>query len=112
MRKVLVFALTAALVAVAGGHAAARPERSIKVGDDYFVREGSPPTITVAKGTRVTFRWRGSSLHNVHARKGPRTFRSNYRSKGTYSQILGRSGTYVVYCDIHAPSMRLTIKVH
>jgi plastocyanin len=112
MRKVLVLTLTAALVAVAGGHAAARPARSIKVGDDYFVRKGSPPAISVAKGTRVTFRWSGAGLHNVHARRGPRTFRSGYKSKGTYSQVLGRTGTYVVYCDIHAPSMRLTIKVH
>jgi plastocyanin len=112
MRKLLVLALTAALLAVAGGHAAARPERSIKVGDDYFVRKGSPPAITVAKGTRVTFRWRGAGMHNVHARKGPRTFRSDYKSRGAYSQVLNRSGTYVVYCDIHAPSMRVTIKVH
>jgi plastocyanin len=112
MRKLLALSLTLAFVAVAGGQATARPQKSIKLGDDFFVRKGSPPTVSVARGTRVTFVWRGSNLHNVHARRGPRTFHSAYRRKGTYSQILSRPGTYVVYCDIHAPSMRVTIKVH
>jgi plastocyanin len=111
MRKLLVPIIAVALVAAAGGHAAARPQKSIKVGDDFFVRKGAPPTVTVSRGTRVVFDWRGKSLHNVHARKGPITFRSNYKTHGSFAKILSKRGTYVVYCDIHGPSMRMTIKV-
>jgi plastocyanin len=108
------FAIVAALCAVlaVAVPAVARPQKSVAVGDDYFVRDGSPPPkITVAKGTRVTFRWQGESLHNVHARTGPITFKSAYKRSGTFSKILTKRGTYAVYCDIHQPEMRLTIKV-
>ena len=112
MRKLLALPLIVALFAVAGGHALARPVKSVKVGDDYFIRDGAPRTITVAKGTKVTFRWRGSSLHNVHARRGPVTFRSDVKRSGTYSKILRKRGKYVIFCDIHSPDMKLTIKVN
>jgi plastocyanin len=112
MRKLLALTLTLALFA-AGGHAAfARTTRTVKVGDDYFVRKGTPSTITVRHGTRVTFKWaKGASLHNVHARKGPVKFRSAFKSGGSFSKVLSKKGTYRVFCDIHSPSMRMTIKV-
>jgi plastocyanin len=111
MRTLLAFSLTLALVAAAGGQAIARPQKSVKVGDDYFVRDSGSPRITVKKGTRVRFRWRGSSLHNVHVLSGPRKFASDYKRKGTFSKILSRKGTYKIVCDIHQPDMKLTIKV-
>ncbi|MFL5333749.1 MAG: plastocyanin/azurin family copper-binding protein [Geminicoccaceae bacterium] len=115
MRKLLVPVLVLTLLGVlaaAGSQALARPVRSVKIGDDFFVRQGRPATITVSKGTQVTFRWRGSSLHNVHARKGPVTFKSAFKRSGTFSKILSRRGTYTIFCDIHAPDMKLTIKVN
>jgi plastocyanin len=112
MRKLFALTLTLALFA-AGGHAAfARTTRTIKVGDDFFVKKGKPSTVTVRRGTRVTFKWaRGASLHNVHARKGPAKFRSAFKSGGSFSKVLFKQGTYTIFCDIHAPSMKLTIKV-
>ena len=113
MRKLTAFLLAAALAAVAAlaGPALARPQRSVTVGDDYFVRKGTPPRISVRKGTRVTWRWSGNSLHNVNARTGPVKFHSGYKRSGTYSKILRRAGKYVIYCDIHAPDMKMTIRV-
>jgi plastocyanin len=111
MRKLLALSLTLALFAVVGGQAIARPQKSVKVGDDYFVRDSGSPKITVKKGTRVTFRWKGSSLHNVHAISGPRRFASDYKRTGTFSKILRKKGTYKIVCDIHQPDMKLTIKV-
>jgi plastocyanin len=110
MRTVLAFLLTAALLGAGAAHALAA-SRSVTVGDDWFVRKGKPPTITVRKGTTVTWRWTGQDVHNVHARKGPVHFRSGYKRSGTYSRKLTRRGTYVVYCDIHPPGMRMTIRV-
>jgi plastocyanin len=111
MRKLLVVSLTLALFAAAGGHALARPSKSVRVDDDFFVRKGDPPTISVAKGTRVTFHWRGDSLHNVHARTGPATFKSAFKRSGSYSKVLRKPGKYVIFCDIHSPDMKITIKV-
>ena len=111
MRKLLAVTLALALFAVAGSQALARPSRSVKIGDNYFVRAGRPATITVAKGTNVTFHWRGSGLHNVHVRSGPIKFRSNFHRKGSFSRVLRKRGTYTIFCDIHAPDMKLIIKV-
>src|SRR3954454_6453372 len=112
MRKLLVLSLSLALLAALGGHALARTSRSIKVGDDFFVHKGRPATITVSPGTRVTFRWaRGASLHNVHVRRGPVRFQSPLKRRGTFSRVLTKPGRYVIFCDIHSPSMKVTIKV-
>jgi plastocyanin len=112
MRKLLALSLALALFAALGGHAFARTTKTIKVGNDFFVRKGKPPTVTVSRGTKVTFRWaNGASLHNVHGRKGPATFRSSFRRKGSFSKLMTRKGTYTIVCDIHQPSMRMTIKV-
>jgi plastocyanin len=111
MRKLLALSLTLALFAAVGTSAIARPQKSVKVGDDYFVRDSGSPKITVKKGTKVTFRWKGSSLHNVHVVSGPRKFTADYRRKGSFSKVLSRKGTYKIVCDIHQPDMKLTIKV-
>jgi plastocyanin len=111
MRKLLACSLALALLGAAGSQAIARPARTVKVGDDFFVRKGRPTTITVKSGTRVTWKWAGRSMHNVHVRRGPATFRSSYRTKGSFSKVLGRPGTYTIVCDIHAPDMKMTIKV-
>jgi plastocyanin len=111
MRKLSALILALALLAVAGNQAIARPQKSVKVGDDYFVRDGGSPKLTVAKGTKVTFRWKGKSLHNVHVVSGPRTFTSAYKRTGTFAKILRKRGTYRIVCDIHQPEMKLTIKV-
>jgi plastocyanin len=105
----------AALTAVVGAAAAlAVPAlaatKSIKVGDDYFVRAGRPPVVTVSKGTTVKWVWRGKIIHNVYAR-GPVNFHSATQVKGTYSKKLTKRGTYAIVCKIHT-GMAMTLKVH
>jgi len=113
MRKLLALSLSLALFAALGGQAAfARTTKTIKVGDDFFVKKGKPSTVTVSRGTKVTFKWaKGASLHNVHARKGPVKFRSPFKSGGSFSKVLKKKGTYTIFCDIHSPSMKVTIRV-
>ena len=110
MRKLLVAVLIAAAAAVLAVPALAAT-RSVKVGDDYFVRKGSVPTVTVKKGTKVTWRWAGKDMHNVAVTKGPVKFRSSYKSSGTFSKRLTRTGTYTVICSIHQPDMRMKLRV-
>ena len=110
MRKLLVALLIAAASAVLATQALAAT-RSVKVGDDYFVRKGSVSTVTVKKGTTVTWRWTGKDMHNIAVTKGPAKFRSSYKSSGTFSKRLTRPGTYTIVCSIHQPDMRMKLRV-
>ena len=110
MRKLIIAMLIAAASAVLATQALAAT-RSVKVGDNFFVRKGSAPTVTVAKGTTVTWRWGGKEIHNVTVKKGPVTFRSSLKSSGTYSKRLTRAGTYTIVCSVHQPDMTMKLRV-
>jgi len=110
MRKLLVAILVAAASAVLATQALAAT-RSVKVGDNYFVRKGSTPTVTVRKGTKVTWRWSGKQTHNVTVTRGPVKFRSSFKSSGTFSKTLRRAGTYTIICSIHQPDMKMKLRV-
>jgi plastocyanin len=112
MRKVLASALLAGLVGtllVAGP--ALSKTKSVEVDDDYFVHEGAPRTVTVHKGDKVEWEWEGSNPHNVTVKKGPVKFHSKTQSSGSFEKRLKRAGTYKIVCTIHAPDMRMTLKV-
>ncbi len=112
MRKLLVAVLVTAL---AGVLAASSPAagRTVKVGDYFFVRDGADdPAITVAKNTRVTFRWVGYTFHNVKAASGPETFMSKTKARGyRYRYTFRRRGTYRLLCTLHASQMRMRVRV-
>src|SRR6476469_2223203 len=110
MRKLLVVMLVAALPAVLAAQALAAT-RSVKLGDDYFVHKGSVPTVTVKKGTKVTWRWTGKDMNNVAVTKGPVKFRSSFKTSGTFSKKLTRTGTYTLVCTIHQPDMKMKLRV-
>jgi plastocyanin len=96
-----------AVPAMAGG-----AKKSIKIGDNYFVKSGKPSTVSIKKNTTVTFKWTGHAPHDVFVTKGPKKFRSgNAKVKGSYKVKLTKKGTYKIICTIHAPDMALTIKV-
>jgi plastocyanin len=102
-----VLALVAALAALAVPALAAG--RSVKIGDNYFVKRGGA-TVSVAKGTKVTWRFGGGNPHNVTVKSGPVKFHSPTRSSGSYSRTLTRAGTYKIVCTIHS-GMAMTLKV-
>jgi plastocyanin len=110
MRKLLAALLVAALSAILATQALAAT-RSVKVADDYFVRKGSVPTVTVSKGTKVTWRFSGKDMHNVAVTKGPVKFRSSFKTSGTYSKRVTRTGTYTIVCTIHQPDMVMKLRV-
>jgi plastocyanin len=110
MRKLLVASLIAVVSAVLVTQALAAT-RSVKVGDNFFVRKGSVPTVTVKKGTTVTWRWSGRELHNVAVTKGPAKFRSSIKDSGSYSKRVTRTGTYTIVCSIHQPDMKMKLRV-
>jgi len=113
---VLALALVAA-AAIAVPATASRPiaahaaaAKSIKVGDFFFVKNGaSNPTVTVKKGTKVTWKFSGQQKHDVSA-TGPKKFKSKLMNKGSYSQKLTKKGTYKIICTVH-PWMTMQLKV-
>jgi plastocyanin len=85
--------------ALASGGANAAKSKTVKVRDSYF----SPKKLSVKKGTKLRFVWRGRLPHNI---VGPRT-NIRARVKGSAS-VRARSGSYV--CTIHR-GMKLVVKV-
>jgi plastocyanin len=111
MRRLIASFVVLAVLGVAAAQALAAV-RSVRIGDDFFVRPGRHHhTITVRRGTRIRFHWTGSNPHDVHVVRGPVHFRSAVMTSGTFSRKLRRRGTYVIRCDIHPRRMRLTIHV-
>ena len=112
MRKLIVLALVATVCAVFAAQALAAT-RSVKVGDNYFVRSKGVPTVTVRKGTKVVWKFRGHSVHTVVVSSGPVKFRSSAKSSGSFSKKLTKKGTYRIFCSIHGAadqSMKLVVK--
>jgi plastocyanin len=87
--------------------------RTVKVGDNYFVRASGVPTVTVRRGERVTWRWIGRRPHNVRVTSGPERFASPTKRRGSYSRTVRRRGAYTIVCDIHGgrdQRMRLVVR--
>jgi plastocyanin len=109
LRLAAAFALLAWLLAAPAFGAAKR----VSVGDNYFVRDGGTPTVSVGKGRKVTWVWKGRSLHNVTVTRGPAKFRSGSKTSGRFSRRLGRAGTYTIVCTVHGArdqSMKLVVR--
>jgi plastocyanin len=112
MRKLLTIGLLAGLLAALLTAAPALSKRkAIEVDDNYFVREGKAPTVTVSSGDRVVWEWEGRSTHNVTVTRGPVKFASKDKTSGTFSKKLTKTGTYKIVCTLHKPGMRMTLKV-
>ena len=110
MKKILA---ALAVTAIAGGAAipAFAGTKSVKIGDNYFVRPANNATVTISKGSSLKFLWRGSAPHNVKKASGPgAAFHSPVRTSGSYTHKFTRGGTYKLVCTIHA-NMRLIVKV-
>ena len=111
MRKLLVVVLVSVLLA--GLATTALAARSVKVGDNYYVRPKGVPTVTVGRGTVVRWNFTGKKSHNVTVRSGPAKFHSPTKDSGSYAHKMTRRGTYVIYCTVHGfrdQHMRLVVK--
>jgi plastocyanin len=101
----------AAAAAVAAGALAVptfgAATKTVNVRDNRF----DPASLTVTAGTAVKWVWKGKAPHNVKVTKGPATFASTTQTKGSFAKKLTKKGTYSILCTIHAPAMKMTIKV-
>jgi plastocyanin len=109
MRRLILIATVAALVAVPAVSAlAASPTETVKLGN-YFYR---PKTMTIHRGTKVKWVWETFGIeHNVAVKSGPVKFRSRNLGSGSYSFTFRKQGTYHIYCTLHPTLMKQTIVV-
>jgi plastocyanin len=95
--------------ALSGAAGEARATRSVTVGDIFF----RPTSLSVRRGTRVRWVWRGQLGHNVTVVRGPTRFRSRTQTSGSFSRVLRRRGSYRLICTIHGAalqSMRIRVR--
>jgi plastocyanin len=107
MKKLIAAGAATTLAAGALAIPAFAATKTIQVKDNKFVAS----SITVSKGTTVKWVWKGKAPHNVKVTKGPAKFSSTTQVKGSFSKKLTKKGTYSILCTIHAPGMKMTIKV-
>lgn len=107
MKKLIAAGAATALAAGALAIPAFAATKTVQVKDNKFVAS----SITVSKNTTVKWVWKGKAPHNVVVTKGPAKFKSTTQVKGSYSKKLTKKGTYSLLCTIHAPGMKMTVKV-
>jgi plastocyanin len=112
MRKIIALA-TVAVASAALAVPAFGATKTVNVGDIWFISKAkNKGTVTVKKGTKVTWKWVGKFPHTVTVKSGPVKFTSKKLTKGTYSQTLKKPGTYKIYCKVHtAAAQAMTLKV-
>lgn len=103
MRRLLAVLSIPAIAAVFAIPALAAT-KSVKVGDNYFVRSSGVPTVTVKKNDTVKWNFAGNKPHNVTVKSGPVRFSSKTMQSGSYSKKMTRAGTYTILCSVHGQS--------
>ena len=103
MKRLVICTLVLAGLAVPASAGTAR----VSVRDDRF----APALVTVGKGTKVKWIWKGESVHDVVVKSGPQKFRSDLQKTGTFVHKMTKRGTYQLLCSTHAPDMKMTLVV-
>ena len=105
--SVAVTAVTALAVSTAFAVSAFAATRPVTVKDDTF----APKSVSIGKGSTIKWNWKGKAPHNVTVTSGPAKFHSKTQKKGSFSHKFAKAGTYKIICTIHAPEMKMTVKV-
>jgi len=100
-------ALAALVAGVAPGAGVAATTKRVVIKDIDF----TPATVTISRGSKVTWLWRDDNVpHNV-ASRGTKRFRSaGTKNTGSYTVTFKKAGTYRYVCTIHA-NMRAKVVV-
>jgi plastocyanin len=86
--------------------------KTVKIGDNYYGRKGTSPTVTIHKGDKVKWVWVGKKDHNVYQIGGPGHFHSpTHKGSGaTFTHKFKVKGTYKFQCTYHA-DQHMKVKV-
>ena len=112
MKALIAIIVGAALISAAPASGAVK--KTVTLGDNYF----TPHTLTVKRGTTITWRWPGydnpGDVHDIGLMSGPKgakKFRSEAASTDySFKRKLTVPGKYRLGCSLHE-DMRMTVKV-
>jgi plastocyanin len=114
MRKLLALSVSIAVLGAVAATALAAT-KSVKVGDNYYVRSKGVPTVTVNKNDRLKFNFTGANPHNAVSKSislGSKCKKA--RASGScLSNRLRRTGTFRIYCSVHGAkdqSMKVRVR--
>ena len=109
MKKLIAAAAAAAIAA--GAFAvpsfSASTTKRVSIKDNVF----APTSVTIRKGQKIKWTWKGHAPHNVTATKGPVKFHSTTKTSGTFTKKFTKKGKYTILCTIHAPGMKMVVRV-
>ena len=113
MRRVVLLA-GLALLCAAPAQAAASTGKTVRVYDNYFLKD----SLSVKRGTVVTWRWpgfqEGGDVHEIKLKSGPKgvkKFRSEAASTDyTFKRKLTVPGRYRIICTLHT-EMQMKVQV-
>jgi plastocyanin len=109
----IAFAAAAALSCAAPAATGSPQRKSVEVADNYYL----PATLTVNKGSTVTWKWPDDvaiDVHDVKLKRAPtgvKKWQSEPASSGyRYKRTLKKPGKYFIVCTLHE-EMTMTIRV-
>jgi plastocyanin len=104
----IVGATGAVMAGPAAGEREAHAAKTVQVNvrDDFFSRT----SLTVDRGTRVRWVWRGRNPHDVTVTTGPTRFASSTKRSGDFARTLRKTGAYRIICTVHEMRMRLVVR--
>jgi plastocyanin len=109
-RSVLI--LVAVTVVAATAAAADAATRAIKVADNYYVRAGRAPILTVQRDDVIVWSFVGQRAHTVHSADKRMPFQSRPMTSGRFTRKMTEAGTFTIFCDIHGrDKMSMTLNV-
>ena len=109
MKRLIALLVAVAAVAAALAVPAFAATKTVKVGPSIHF---GTTRLNIKRGDTVKFTWTGKLPHNVRISKGPqRGTISRVKKKGTVPHRFTKAGTYTIVCDIHAPTMKMTVHV-
>ncbi len=107
MRRIAISIVAVAAV-VPAAHAATK---EVVLKDNFF----KPERVEIKKGDKVTWRWKGSDVHNVALKKPNRkriSRASEFKTEGKFTHKFRRTGTWRVLCETHPRNMRMKVVVN
>ena len=108
MRKLVT---SAVVLATAAGVAAVPALAATKTVKATSSDRWSPSSLKVKKGDTVRFTWNTSAPHNVRKTSGKgKSLNTKISRKGGASFKVPAKGTYKFICDVHAGTMKFTVR--
>ena len=102
MRRLIAILVVTSVLVGAGATTTGAATRGVGVADNFF----SPSSLTIRKGDRIRFSWRGRNTHNVRGAG----VRCPFQRSGRCTRSFRKRGRFTLVCDVHA-GMRMRLRV-